>query len=458
MLFSFLFLAAVLPVSAEEADSRHSYDFDLTFSLNAGAFPALVRSRAEGYAALVNRLGIRGSVAWDDTTRSLDMNGSLYFTDNESLSYPFRLFGVPSRLFITFPETENEVIFLNMAALADFSIKAKNTLNVPLFYAAVLYPYTSEVSFSGLKEAWAQAIGRQEKSGRITKKQSAAFASLVQDQLDSNSFLRLWIQALAGGSESPEAVDAFFYDLGNYCRVVTGGRNISVSISPSSEVWQNADGQTLYSAYETDGGKTYTLSLPANQYGYVPFLTYSSRSDEQTSGFDLHASVLRDGYRDGYAESSKFWPDTLLDCSVSASGLPLSIPSDSAFSVTGIINGAVYPNYAFVLRGETKNDGSVSLLLYKPFSRDAEPVMILQCSGTVLPAEPVSLPDYLYYDLTATHNVFSFNEERLAAFRSAVLPALVRSVFSFVAAAPTAACQSFLDDLTDMGILQMLLD
>ena len=55
-------------------------------------------------------------------------------------------------------------------------------------------------------------------------------------------------------------------------------------------------------------------------------------------------------------------------------------------------------------------------------------------------------------------NAFSFNEQKLANFKSRVLPPLVKNIFSFVAAAPTSACQSFLDDLTDIGLLDMLLE
>ena len=63
------------------------------------------------------------------------------------------------------------------------------------------------------------------------------------------------------------------------------------------------------------------------------------------------------------------------------------------------------------------------------------------------------LKDWLSY-----YNIFSFNEESLADFTGKVIPAAVRNVISFVAAVPTAACQSLLDDLTDIGLLDMLLD
>ena len=69
-----------------------------------------------------------------------------------------------------------------------------------------------------------------------------------------------------------------------------------------------------------------------------------------------------------------------------------------------------------------------------------------------------NVPDYMQKSMEGTFNVFSINEQKLPAFTKAVIPPLVRSIFSFVAAAPTAACQSFLDDLTEIGILDMLLD
>ena len=85
--------------------------------------------------------------------------------------------------------------------------------------------------------------------------------------------------------------------------------------------------------------------------------------------------------------------------------------------------------------------------------------MILSCSGTVLPGEPRDIPNYQAQtpDDSTSYNVFSFNEERLSDFTHNVLPYLLRNLFSFVAEAPTAACQSFLDDLTEAGVLDMLL-
>ena len=463
-------LTAAVPVLAEGTESRYSYDFDLAFSLNAESFPPLLRSRASGYAALVNRLGLKGHIAWDNTTRSMDMSAVVYYTDDNSLSFPFRIFGAPERVYITSPLINNETIFLNMPALMEFSVKAKNTLNVPLTYLAFLYPNATEYSFSKLVNLWRETIGSQAQSGEISNEKFAAFSDQLKDQLGQNPYLQQWIRALAIGAEVPGAVEAVFSSLPSYYHAITNEKPVSVSVSSGSEIWQNSVGQTIFSRQDQDHTLSLQLSLPPEENGYSPLFSFTRHEDDQCFSFDLYASCFRDqstpsadsgeyaGEDDEESYSGISWPDSLLLVSAAGSGLPLALPADSSFSLNATINGAVYPNYSFTLQGESKKDGSVSLSLYKPFSKGSESVLILGCSGTILPAEPESLPNYLFYDYTTAYNVFSFNEITLPEFRRAVLPSLIRSIFSFVAAAPTSACQSFLDDLTDMGILDMFLD
>ena len=520
LLCAVMLLTAVSPASADESDGNYSFDFDLAFSLNAESFPRLQRSRAAGYAELVNRIGLRGNVAWSTKTQSMDLNAVIYYTDDESVSFPFRIFGARARLFFTSPLIRDQQILLNMSALMEFAVKAKNTLNVPLPYLAFLYPYATEHAFAGLKTAWLETVGAFTESGSVSVEQFADFSAQLEDQLWSNVHLQRWFRALADGSKSPEAVDAAVSSLPSYYHAVTGGSPVTVSVSPGSQVWKNADGQVLYAYRENGRDLSVNLNLPADENRYTHTFTLERQDDGRTLFLNLHAASLRDpgaeadntlAYEtrdsDGnsgsveeekagsaeeefyaedeeaslseyeedfyaededeyYAEDEEYygegegisWPDVLLDCSVTCTGLPLEYPADSSVSVTAIMNGDVYPNYAFVLLAETKKDGNVSLSLCKPFSEGTDPVVIASCAGTVVPGEAKKIPDYLRYDYKSSYSVFSFNETRLAEFSSLVLPSLVRSIFSFVEAAPTSACQSFLDDLTDMGLLDMLLE
>ena len=153
-------------------------------------------------------------------------------------------------------------------------------------------------------------------------------------------------------------------------------------------------------------------------------------------------------------------PDLLLHVYAKGENLPKELPADSSFDLTGTTFGEAYPDYSFCLHGETKKDGYLLLSLRKPkpAGDPAEPEEIFSCSGTMIPAEPREIPDYMQLPLDTYYNVFSFNETRLAEFRNKVVPLVLRSVLTFVSEMPTSACQSFLDDLTDSGVLNMLLD
>lgn len=518
-----ILMSAAVPAFSETAVGTGSYDFDLVFQLNSDSFPELLRSRAAGYAALVNRLGIRGNISWNSETRSLDLDATLYFTDSPTLSYPFRIYGIPSRIFITSPLINNKIILLNMIALMEFSIKAKNTLGVPLPYVALLFPFTTENAMDGLIRSWQEIIGNFGESGEIAYNRFVDLSGLWSEEFLNNDFLHWWIMGLADGSDAPSVVEAEMYNLPLYFEKVTGGNPVSVSAAPGSQLWQNAAGDTLFSRRESDTNLSVSLSLPATENGYVPFYSFTRQYEEQTISFDLEASVRRDpsvmtaavsseesntgadyeydddtgfstyddgyttwdeyrdgfdGYEDefgGYTTYDEYedehesgeetaapvgnMPELLLDVRMSASGLPRKLPANSSFSLSASVLGAVYPDYAFRLNGKTKKDGSVILSLCKPYSGDDAPVEICRCSGTLLPAaSPKDVPDYKREPLDGVYNVFSLNEQTLAEFTDEVLAPLIRGIVSFVAAAPTSACQSFLDDLTDIGLLEMILD
>ena len=504
-----LLLVPCLACPAESAPVNHSYDFDLLFSLNAGSFPPAQRARAQGYADLLDRLGLRGSVAWNTENRSFDLDATLYYIDRPSCSFPFHIYGGPSRWYITSPMLGDAEIFLNMSALLEFAIKAKDNLNIPLPYVAFLFPYTTEYAFSGLSTAWKETIGVSSGSRTVTAEQCSELSSRLSREMEENSHLNRWLTALADGSSASAMLWREFDGLPAYCEKIAGSAPITVTVDDSSETWKNSSGDTLFSRRDSGTDHSVSLSLPATDNNYVPAFSWSvsesgsglsfilsatilrgepdpsvSRSEEEYSGESSEDGEAEDGevyeeevfeeryddegeeYEERYGDEEEGYddgeeieaPDVLLKCVSAGKGLPASFPANADFTVDALIEGTVYPNYAFTLHGETKSDGSVSLSLCKPYTDTEDTVVIFNCFGTVLPGEAREVPDYLEKSLEGTYNVFSFNEQRVADFTKLVVPHMVRSLFSFVEEAPTAACQSFLDDLTDMGILPMILN
>ena len=502
-----LLIPSLAPAESVQAEDNYSFDFDFTFSMNAQSFPKLMRSRMAGYAALINKLGLRGNVAWTGSTESFELDAELYFTDKPSLTFPFRIYGTEQRVFITSPLIQDEVLLLNMVAFLEFSVKAKTTLGIPLPYLAYLYPLTTAYAFSGPANVWHNVIGTYTESGKITTKQLRTLTERWSEEFTTNPDLLRWITALADGSDKAhDAVEIELTHIPEYIEKITNGcKPVTIKIHDGSQTWTTSGKEVLFSRQETDEGLTLAVTLPSSENQYVPSLTYSDTKDASTLSFRLEASLMRDpyivatddpipantrqtsavqsdssyddfsdenefyydedesdhGFYDDYGESGAMqettFPAGLLDLVVETERLPVSLPAESDFNIMINLQEKLFPHFSTKIHGETKKDGSLILSVRKLRQEESESEEIFRCTGTLVPAELRDIPNYMHKDLDGVYNVFSFNEQSLAAFRHNVLPKMIDSIFKFVEAAPTSACQSLLDDLTDSGILDMVM-
>ena len=507
----------VLSCAAADAPEVRSFDFDLTFSLNTEAFPPLTRSRVQGYADLFARLGLRGNCTWCEATDSFDITGTVFFLDKPDVSVDFHLYGLPYRIWLTSPALGEEIVMFNMSGLLEFALKAQSTLNVQMPYLAFLYPTTTEFPFSGMVRSWKKIVGSFDKSGKITPEQLDAVSGEWDEELQENNYLMLWISALANGSRAPEAVQAEFENLPFYANeYVSGGEPLTVSVAEGSEIWTNAAGRTVFARTETGNTFTWSVTLPATENRYEPVLSFTRKTEGPEITLDLRASYSREpragisyeeeaaaaleededetgeyavpegedsaalydeeseaGYyeesgsgdyseeggeeEETYEDETAGWPDSLLDLAVSASGLPASLPCDSAFTVTAVLRGALFPNFAFTLRGNTGTDGSAAVALYKPHTGSGDPVPVFECRGTVVPVDAKNTPDYRKAIYQGAYNLFSLNEEKLGRFKKDITPGVTKTMLDFVSEAPASFVRSILDDLTDIGLVGVLL-
>ena len=191
----------------EAAPTAQRFDFDLTFSLDPEAFPARARSRARGYAELLDSLQLRGDITICEATQSFDINASFFFRNNPSVSVPFRFYGVPSMLFLTSPLIGNETLLFNMPALAEFSIKVKKSLNTPLPAVALLYPEVYRYNFWNVWKTWDEYTGPAGVTREVSAEQIAKLADAWRDLLANDPYLNVWMTALYSVSSAPEAVE-----------------------------------------------------------------------------------------------------------------------------------------------------------------------------------------------------------------------------------------------------------
>ena len=482
--------------AAEEAEQPFSCDFDLTFSLNTEAFSPILRGRAKGYADMLGCIRVKGNFTWSEANNSFELTGTLFYKDKPDVSVPFRVFGLPGMLYFTSPAINDEIILLNMSAFLEFAAKAKENLGVPLPYFAFFYPHTTEFSFGGMVAAWENIIGPVTESREVLSSKIDRVAKHWENEMEDNLYLSLWINTLASGSDCPEAVTTEFGNLPYYPNeYVTHGKALTVTIENGTETWQNDVGHTLFFREETDHSLAWTLSLPETESRYKPYCSFLRESDGNGCfSFRLDATYLREAkepaptdasaagngekaaeevvVEDGeeilveegeeilseddenpYREDSDSWPDRILEISVSGSGIPEKLPADTAFSVSVLERGALFPNVAFLINGETKSDGSAFLSVRKPAAGGNEAVEVFRMEGTVVPVEPPLVPEYRGKVFHGAYNLFSMNEEKVGRLKKDIMPGLLGTTLNFVAEAPASFVQSFLDDFTDLGLL-----
>ena len=490
MLRRFICLLLILALCAASSAFGEEYtasrwDFHLTFRMDGDAFPPAYRLRARGYASLVNRLSLDGDVTWCEETESLDLNASLYFTDKPDTAIAFRLYGFPGRLFFTSPLLGGETVLLNMAAFLEFTVKARNTLGIDMPWLALLYPYCTQSSFGGIVDAWNLVIGPVSGSGEVPVEKLQQLSNVWEDMLQNDSSLIRWIGALGSLSSFPSLVEQEFFNLPDYMFYhVCGGNPLSFESDGRSEAWRDASGRTLFTRTSSDTATSVSLTLPSTENGYEPSFSMECSRDEFCRSFRLEAfygkggseadggpdsasrNEIPDGVNPEEADEEGWWdedvqaaaPDRALAVFAAGENLPLSLPADAEFTLDFSMTGALYPNFALKFLGSTKKDGRIAVSVCKPFEESAEPVVILRCEGDLLPARPASVPDFRNQGVDGCHNAFSFNEITLAEFRSKVTSPMVRGLLSFIAEAPARACQSLLDDLTDLNILGFILE
>ena len=495
------------PVSEETKPVVERYDFDLTFSLNPDALPARSRLRARGYSELLDRLELRGDLVVCEATESFEINATLFFRDKPDVSIPFSFYGTEALLFLTSPIIGNETILFNMGSIAEFAIKIRKSLETPLPALALLYPFVYYYNFYGVNQAWEQHTGPNNVSREISAEKIEKLSEAWSELLASDPYLNVWMTALYSVSSAPEAVEAELNAVPSYLReFVSAGGPLTVEIGDGTETWTNAEGTTLFARETTDHSVMWSLTLPADENRYTPTLDYSGRTEDGLFSFNLDGSMIRGravlppGMSEedfspvtggdeesgeniesesgdypltgsgeesevgsveessGEEEEDSSWPETMVIVSVSGDSIPTSLPCDSSFSLKAAMNGALYPNFDFTVNGKTEKDGSVSVSLLLP-QEGADPATVLTCKGTVVPSDtPVDIiPNYYEKELNGNFNFFSFSEYALSIFKSIVTKPLIKGMLDFVAEAPTASVQSLLDDLTDAGILNMMM-
>ena len=454
-----LTLLLILPVGfyarAEDTPQVYSYDFDLWFHMNADIFPARQRNHMQGYADLLNMLGLKGNLTYCPSTRSFDLNAEIIPRTNPDASVSFRLYGIPEHIGMSSPLLGNETIWFQNLVMMEFAFKTWNNLRIPLQHIAVLYPYVTESAFQQMAAAWNRRFSSSAGSVSFPRQELASLAEEWDGLLHDDSRLKFWIYSMSMPAHQGDVMETEFYRLPDYMlsRVFPEG-GLTLTRNSGCETWSNALGDVLYTQSSESGSLSWTFSLPATENGYLPYLAVDSRMENGIYSLSLNGSY---NLAETQEDRDSSLPESLCSISLQMDGWPGTWPADAGFTASLDIGGAIYPNTAMTVLGTSSADGKLALTLSQPLADSGELIDVFSCGGTIVPARPKRVPSYIIDDFSSLLAIYNVSDKTMDDFVHRIRRPLFLGLLNFLNELPARSCQSVMDDLEDYGILDMVL-
>lgn len=448
LLLAFALLCFCLPASAAEKEAAQAWSFSFSLHLNEEAVSSGLRDRARGYAALFDALRFEGTYARSLSSSAFELQLSVIPVDPEASPVSFRIHGLPHSMMVGSPLMGEEQFVLDNDALLEFCMKGYEHLGLPLPYVALMLPYTWENAFRFVLADWEGMMQARTPEGIIPAAAVSTLADKWTRRLESDPHIMVFSTSLGLDTGFDAAFHQFLADAPAYLtKEVTGGEDIRIVSSEGGETWSSGCGEFV-SRSDSPEHRRLSVFLPPMESGYQPsFLFQQTLTQSRLSG-QIALSV------------SQTLPEKedLLDLRVSAAALPESWPADCDSLVNFNLTGGLFANLGFTgfLKGAA--DGSLALEIRKP-SLEPEPGdLLLSLTGSLLPVEgDVTLDAYDEAEANAATSILHVNETSLKPFVEKILPTFAGGFLKFLFGIPTAACQVVLDDLTDYGVLGMLL-
>lgn len=438
------------PIQAEQEAvpanrSGIACDFSLRLRLNMEAFSPSDQGRARGYSDLLDALEFHGSISYDASERYADLSLKIVPLNREAQPVTLQIFGTPAALYLVSDLLGDEAVLISSASLLDFAVKTYYRLGLKLHYPALLFPYVYEFAAAKIINRWNKIYtASADRETLITPGQISSLAKSISTQLNRSSDLNTLITALGlvGGKE--DTVAAIFESIPEYLtQTLTDGEAVVIHRDAQKETW-SARKQVFYTHGILADRERIRLRLPAFPNGYVPSFSWTRIREDQREKLTISASL---------AHPSE---EALFAFSFSADGLPASWPSAAHADGSLSLTGALVPQGSFLFTLDTDPSGAFTAEIRKPSGPEAEGRWWIQAEGTLLPREIHESAAREPADLHAT-DILRVNDTTLSEFVNRVrFPAAV-GLIRFIVGLPVSACQTILDDLTDTGVLGILL-
>lgn len=429
-----LCLALLLPALALSEDEARAVRFDLSFQMDATAYPEDDQEILSGIADMLNILTLSGVYTWKGN--SFDLNADALLENAEETRTNFHLYGLDSHWQLESSLLGDQKVMFNMLAYLEFAMKAYFHLDMPLQYIALCTSrFATESAFWELGDAWNSVMNAQSGSRVIAREDVLALAGRLAEIASSDRNFEYWLKALTLDLGYDDAIMESLEALPDWADSFLGEDGLTVAAADGSETWSTGD-TVLFTRTQAEDRDAWSLELPATLDGYSSSVTYT----REGGAVALHIGATSED------------PDDLLNINLSATDLPESLPLTGSPTLALDMDGEMLGVMAQHLRLEGKTSGDTLTLTQTDAATGAP---MLTVTAALLEEAPTVTPSYAPDDLDGL-NIFSVDDNSLGDFVSAITEPFTKGMMPVLLHLPATSYTSIFALLNQYGVLDLL--
>ena len=426
--------------------SAEGYRFDFVIRLHPEALSGSLARQAESYAKLLEALRFHGTYVWCDGV--FDLNLSVIPVDSRGKPVSFRLHGIQELMFLGSSLFGEKTISLRNYSLLNFCSKMSEHLGVPLQYIALLVPYVWRYSLEIPLLDWAYMLSQADSDGIISADTIQYLWNCWHHRLNDVEPVQILVDSLCKDSELEESFRGMVMEIPDYfLNDVAREKEIQIVQEGDKTIWRAASGD-FFTSFVSDRSLELELSLPKMKTGYLPVFSLDSFQEGNRRSGRLLAQILGSGDLQS----------DLINLQASFLSFPLTWPADCNSLLSLSLTGGLLPNIGFSVDLAGEQNGHTHLEIRKPtVNYDPGPIM-LSLEGDLNPLEgDVMIRAFSVDDLNGSLDLLIANDGTIRAFLPDLVQPMLKGLLHFMAGIPTSACQTIMDDLTNLGVLDLIL-
>lgn len=433
---------------AEYRTPAEKYDFDFMLRLHADAFPEKLRERMEGYAELLEALRFRGTLIWAKDGSDFDLQLYIIPGNDEGAAIELRVRGPHDYVKVDSSLLGDRALALVNKSWVNFCNKMSEHLGLPLQYLALAYPYSWTLSLELALADWKNMVER-EKDGVISAEAVHELWVYWYHRILLDEPTNILIEALSRCTEAEDAVRAVFTEAPDYfAKDFLEEKEIRIRRGETETTWENYRGEVFYREYNDGENSGSEVILPRMKTGYLPVFAVESNREN--------------GWKSTWIRAGMFGQENqedLLNLKMSLIAFPEVWPADCSSLVSLDFTGQMQPNVGISCFIAGEKDGHARVEIRKP-TVDMEPgEIMLTAEGTLIPGEEEVeiIRDERNTEDEGVLGLLTSNDVEIQEFLPGILEPLAKGMLRFLPNIPTSACQTVMDDLTEIGVFSILM-